>query len=298
MVSNATAGTNEAEAIQAATDVLERCFDVELVATADPDELRACLEKLDGRNLTVAGGDGSLHAVMNALLFLDLLRTVRLGLIPLGTGNDFARGVGIPLDPAEAARMITTRETSAVDLIVDGMDRVVVNNAHLGVGADASREAEKWKPKLGAVKLGRLAYAVGALRAGLRPEFIRANVTVDGEAIAPPCNIAQVAIGNGSQVGGGTELIPGADVVSRKLVVILSREVGPWRRLAYLARLRGGSHHLMREVLRVTGTCCRVEGEEFYLSADGEITGPHTSISFELRPGAVEMFLPRVAATD
>ena len=85
VVSNASAGTNEAEAIQAAIDVLERSFDVELVATADHDELRACLEELDGRNLTVAGGDGSLHAVMNALLCLDLLETVRLGLIPLGS---------------------------------------------------------------------------------------------------------------------------------------------------------------------------------------------------------------------
>jgi diacylglycerol kinase family enzyme len=101
-----------------------------------------------------------------------------------------------------------------------------------------------------------------------------------------------VAIGNGSHVGGGTELIPGAHPSSGQLLVIVSRARGRWTRLAYLARLRGGTHHLMKEVERACGREVAVEGERFWLISDGEISGPHRRRTWTLVPGAVEMFLP------
>jgi diacylglycerol kinase (ATP) len=293
LVSNAAAGTNEEQAVISAVDVLMGHYDVEHVETSNPDELAEALDKAAERPVVVAGGDGSLHAVVNALDALDLLKETRLGLIPLGTGNDFARGVGIPLDPEEAARVVTEGDETPVDLIVDDSGRVIINSVHLGVGADASRKAEKWKPRFGKVKLGKLGYVVGALNASVRPEYIRATVTVDDAELAPHGHIAQVAIGNGSHVGGGTELIPGADPSSGHLVVILSRVAGPLARTLYLLRLRTGKHHLMREVIRVNGQQVEVEGEKFYVSADGEIDGPYTSMAWRLRPAGVQMFLPR-----
>lgn len=292
LISNAGAGTNEDEAVAEAVEVLGSSYAVEQVATEDEDQLADVLRQAGDRVVVVAGGDGSLHAVVNALWRLRQLEKTRLGLIPLGTGNDFARGAGIPLEPADAARVIVSGEAVPVDLVVDDCDRVIVNNAHLGVGADASRSALKWKPRMGRIGLGRLGYAIGAVSAGLHPDFIRATVTVDGRALDRPHRLAQVAIGNGSTVGGGTELIPGADPTSGSIMVIVSRAVGKWKRAFYMLRLRGGSHHLMKEVERVTGKQVKVEGEEFWLSADGEVTGPHTCMSWELKPGAVRMFLP------
>ena len=58
------------------------------------------------RRIVVAGGDGSLHAVIAALHRRNELKNAVLGLLPMGTGNDFARGLGIPLDIEEAARVI------------------------------------------------------------------------------------------------------------------------------------------------------------------------------------------------
>jgi diacylglycerol kinase (ATP) len=296
LISNADAGTNEEQVLTSAIDVLKETYDVEHVETSDADQLADALAQADERPVVVAGGDGSLHAVINALHSLDLLDAARLGLIPLGTGNDFARGVGIPLECEGSARIITTGDLRPVDLIVDDRGVVIVNNVHLGVGADASRKAARWKPRFGKVKLGRVGYVLGALIAGLRPQFIKATVTVDGAELAPRGHIAQVAIGNGSTVGGGTELVPGAHPSSGRLVVILSRAAGPLSRLAYLVRLRGGTHHLMKEVSRVTGRTVRVEGERFHISADGEIDGPHTCRQWELRPGAVHMYLPAPTA--
>ena len=292
LISNAGAGTNEEDAVAEAVEVLRERYDVDQVATESEDELDEVLRDRGERVVVVAGGDGSLHAVVNALYRNRLLESTRLGLIPLGTGNDFARGAEIPLEPADAARVVNAGEAVPVDLIVDDADRVIVNNAHLGVGADASRSALKWKPRMGKVGLGRLGYAIGAVSAGLRPEYVRATVSVDGRDLDRPKRLAQVAIGNGPTVGGGTELIPGADPTSGSITVIVSRAVGRWSRVGYMLRLRGGSHHLMKEVQRVRGREVKVEGEEFWLSSDGEVSGPHTCVSWWLRPGAVHMFLP------
>ncbi len=294
LIANASAGTHEEERLEAALTVLRARADVTVAETEDAESLEQAIRGTDKCSVVVAGGDGSLHAVVNALHRLDRLPTTPVGLIPLGTGNDFARGVGIPLDPAEAAEVVAAGHTQGVDLVTDDTGTVVVNNAHLGVGAEASRAAHKWKPRL-----GRVGYALGAMSAGYDPQFVRVTVTVDGETIAHRRKVAQVAIGNGSSVGGGTELIPGADPVDGQLVVIVSRARGLLRRFAYLSRLRRGKHHLMAEVDRTTGRSVVVEGEAFYVITDGEISDePVRRRSWELQPGAVEMYLPPLPPTS
>jgi diacylglycerol kinase (ATP) len=290
LIANASAGTHEEEALDAALSVLRPVADVTLESTKDAAELEKLLRTTDKCSVVVAGGDGSLHAVVNALYRLERLDDFPVGLIPLGTGNDFARGVGIPLDPVEAARVIASGRTTTTDLIVDDTGTIVANNAHLGVGAEASRAAHKWKPRL-----GRVGYALGALSAGYDPQFVRVTVTVDGKTIIRRRRVAQVAIGNGSRVGGGTELIPGADPSDGELVVIVSRARGALRRFAYVARLRRGKHHLMKEVDRTTGRHVVVEGDPFYVITDGEISPEAVGRrTWELKVGALQMYLPQV----
>jgi len=291
LIANASAGTHEQEALQVALSVLQELADVRIESTEDAEDLDRVLRANDKCSVVVAGGDGSLHAVVNALARQDRLDSTPLGLIPLGTGNDFARGVGIPLDPEAAARLIASGKTTSTDLIVDDTGLVVTNNAHLGVGAEASRAAHKWKPRL-----GRIGYALGALSAGYDPQFVRVSVTVDGREVVRRRRVAQVAIGNGSNVGGGTELIPGADPADGELVVIVSRARGALRRFAYVARLRRGKHHLMKEVDRTTGCSVVVEGDPFYVITDGEISEKSTRRrSWELKAGALQMYLPERA---
>ena len=252
---------------------------------------------LDGRAVVACGGDGTLHAVVNALARAEVLDSTDFGLIPLGTGNDFARGIGLPLEPDAAAAVVSGGRTVATDLIVDDEGLVVVNNVHLGVGAQASRRAEKWKPRFGKLGIGKVGYLVGALDAGLQPRYLKVEVTVDGvvlqgRELTKGHRVAQVAIGNGSDVGGGTALIPGADPEDGKLSVIVSRTRGTWSKVSYMARLRLGTHNLMKQVTEVTGTEVTVTGERFYCVTDGEIAGPYTHKSWTLHRGALSMFRP------
>ena len=139
VITNSDAGSADQEGLEAALSVLRGRASVEVAATANPGELDGVLHRAASRRIVVAGGDGSLHAVVAALHKRNELKDKVLGLIPLGTGNDFARGTGIPLDPADAAELILHGEVRPVDLLVDELGEVVVNSVHAGVGAQASR---------------------------------------------------------------------------------------------------------------------------------------------------------------
>lgn len=170
VITHEGAGTHDEERLQCALDVLSERASVEVATTSHPGELDGVLHRAGSRRIVVAGGDGSLHVVVAALYRRNELADATLGLVPLGTGNDFARGTGIPLDPEEAARLVLEGQPRRVDLIVDEVGEVVVNNVHIGASAQASRRGHRWKERLGAVgvgkvNLGKLGYPIGALLA-------------------------------------------------------------------------------------------------------------------------------------
>src|SRR4029450_7829569 len=103
--------------------------------------------------------------VPHRLRRLGRLDQVGVGLVPLGTGNDFARAAGIPLDAHAAAIALTTARPHRFDLLGDDTDKVVVNAAHAGLGAEAAAVAADHKPRL-----GPLAYPLGGVLARVRAE--------------------------------------------------------------------------------------------------------------------------------
>ena len=243
-------------------------------------------------SVVVAGGDGSLHAVVNALHHAGHLTQVLVGLVPLGTGNDFARGVGIPLeDAAAAARVFLEGVRRHVDILRDEDGAAVVNAVHAGVGAEAAREAQPWK-----AKLGKLGYAVGAVMAGVRTQGSRLRVDVDSSTLADGRRkVLQVAVGNGGYVGGGTLLVPDADPHDGWADVVVSFAIGPIERLRYAVRLKRGTHPRDPDVATARGRLVTVEGPGLWLNADGELEGPVTRRRWRVEPAAFTMVLPGVS---
>jgi diacylglycerol kinase (ATP) len=299
VITNAEAGTSDEERLDAALAVLREEASVEVEKTSNPGELDGVLHRAGGRTVVVAGGDGSMHAVVNALHKRRELEGSTLALLPMGTGNDFARANGIPLDIEDAARLVLTGKARPVDLLVDETGNIVVNNVHVGMGAQASRKGATWKTRLGAigvgkVNLGKLGYPIGAALSAFHPPSWRLRVELDGEVVNDVNRpVLMVAIGNGGNVGGGTELNPDADPEDGKLDVMVSRAVKPLAKIGYVAHLRRGEHDQRDDVVTLRGTSVKVSGEEFWLSADGEISGPERSRSWRLEPAAYSMILPR-----
>jgi diacylglycerol kinase (ATP) len=299
VITNSDAGTADEESLERALTVLRARTSVEVVGTSNPGELDGALTRAGSRRIVVAGGDGSIHAVVAALHRRHDLAGSVLGLLPLGTGNDFARGNDIPLDVEEAARVILDGRVAPMDLIVDEVGEIVVNSVHAGAGAQASRRGARWKERLhaigvGKVNLGKLGYPIGAAQASIKPPFVRMRVEVDGTVI---CDVDQpllmVAVGNGSSVGGGTELTPAADPGDGKVDVMVSLAIGPLARFGYVAQLVRRKHPERDDVLYVRGTTVSISGEEFWCSADGEIYGPERSRTWRVEPAAYAMLLPR-----
>lgn len=297
LITNAAAGSNDEQAVKTAAKVLREQARVDVTATCDHSELAAALSGRGDRDVVVAGGDGSLHAVVAALRRLDDLAGPTLGLIPLGTGNDFARGVGIPLAVEAAARIFLSGERREVDILVDDDDHVVVNAVHMGVGAEAAIEARPWKAAFGKLKLGKVGYGIGAVIAGFKTQGLRLRVVADDSVLADGRHyVLQVGVSNGSRIGGGTELAPDAIITDGLADVLVSFSMSPVGRFLYGVHLKRGTHDERHDVKVAQAASISVSGAEFWCNADGELAGPTTSRSWSVHPKAFTMVLPSRSA--
>ncbi|MDR7085796.1 YegS/Rv2252/BmrU family lipid kinase [Aeromicrobium panaciterrae] len=288
-IANASAGSSDDESVEVAVASLRKTYEVELVTTSTPEELDDALAAHpDLHGVVVLGGDGSLHAVIAALRTAGRLSSVIVGLIPLGTGNDFAATLGLPDEPDLAAEVIVANHIETIDLIIDGNDEVVVNVAHIGVGAEAAIVARPIKKFLGPV-----GYAVGAAIAsvkGLATPGADLAITIDGDAAFPRGRVIQLAVGNGRFVGGGAALLPEADPSDGLIDLMVTYAGRRHRRIAYAWKLRTGDQHEHDDVIYRQGTSVTVVGDPLPCTSDGELTEPAAEHSWRIEPGAIRMW--------
>lgn len=256
--------------------------DVAVTRTGSPDELDEVLADLGDRTLVVAGGDGSVHLVVQRLWQRspEALRDVTLGLVPLGTGNDLARGLGLPLEPDEAARVVASGRVRRLDLLVADDGQVVVNAVHAGIGAVAAQRSERLKDSL-----GPFAYPVGALFAGVGEASWSLRVTLDGDVVHDGETL-MVGVANAPSIGGGARLCPGARPDDGYLDVVVSSAVERPARLAFGAALRDGAHVDRPDVVCLRGRSVTVAGDAVRHDVDGEVLDPTASRTYRVVPAA------------
>jgi diacylglycerol kinase (ATP) len=291
VVTNDLAGRTEAAAIAAAVDVLDASVDgpVEVVTCQTDDDIDRLLDRRAGRPVVVVGGDGSLHTMLRFLWRRGEAGECPVGLIPLGTGNDFARGAGIPLDAVAAAELVATGAPRPVDLIVDDAGGVVVNAVHVGAGAKAAKLARPLKRWLRVA-----AFPIGAVLAGVTARGWRLRVHVDGRMVATGRRrVLMAGVSNARTIAGGTaELGPDASPVDGVADVTVSFAVGPLARIGYALALRRGRHPARDDVVHLTGREVEVAGGPFHVNADGELSGPVRRRRWKVVPRAWRCILP------
>jgi YegS/Rv2252/BmrU family lipid kinase len=249
--------------------------------------------KAGARLVIVGGGDGTLSCAANVLAGTR----VHLGVVPLGTGNDFARSLGIPRSVRAACAVLAEGYSTQVDLGCVG-GRFFLNAVSLGVSAQLTQTLPKRLKRAA----GKLAYPLGAAHAALKAQPFRLRLRVDGEAFA--FEAVQLVIGNGRYMGGGRLVAPDAALDDRQLDVYAVRasrhrgDSSQWRALWNLARvalrLPLGQHVDDEDVLHLRTRSIQVEADPPQAAnADGEPAG-RTPFQVTLAPKALNVVAPSV----
>lgn len=196
---------------------------------------------LRGAGLVIAaGGDGTVNEVVNGLLGAGPMRSAdelpRLGIVPLGTGNDFAGFMNIPIEIPEAVRTAVGDVEVRID-VAELNGRYFLNVSSGGLGAEATEEASERAKRL----LGTVAYLVTGVRkfASLRPSAGRflanGDVLYDGDFLF-------FAVGNGARTGGGNWVTPRANLSDGLLDLCIVEDLNHAEFVRLLPDLRNGEH--------------------------------------------------------
>jgi YegS/Rv2252/BmrU family lipid kinase len=235
-----------------------------------------------GETAVAFGGDGLVGAVAGALKH----STGVLGILPGGRGNDFARVLGIPLEPKAACAVLAAGAVRELDLgEVDS--RTFISIASCGFDSNANRIANETR-----LVRGNLVYTYGALRALLGWRPARFEVVVDG---GEPRAIVgyTVAAANSGAYGGGMMLAPNASLQDGALDVVLVGHVPKLSFLRLLPTVFKGEHIRQREVQVLRGAEVSIAADRpFTVYADGD---PIAELPVTVRalPGAVRVIIPR-----
>lgn len=259
---------------------------------ADGDAGRFAAEAVrDGaRTLYVAGGDGTIHQVVNGLPSLENLT---LGIVPLGTGNDLARCLALPLEVDEALRVLEAGAAVPLDLIRAEHQEggaLVVNAASGGFSEVLYRHLTGEMKRM----FGPRAYVLAAVNAFHKAPNHRVTIEHDGRRFE--ADACAVMVCNGRFVAGGQEVVPGAEVGDRSAKLICVSAVTWRQRFGLLVRYYLGRHLNDRRVIHHDACRVRIESSpamRFY--ADGEPLGP-TPLSFEVLSGALRVIVPEQPA--
>jgi len=234
--------------------------------------------------ILVAGGDGTVCEAAEGLAASG--SRCELAVLPLGTGNDGARTLGIPIEFDQAARVAGSGVTRSVDLIRVG-DRMVLNAIGIGLTADINERAARIKWVRGiAVYLGTAAVSLFKFQA---PQI---RIVADGRVIDSTMTI--LAVHNGPTTGGGFALTPGAVPDDGLLDAALVPDVPVSGRLQRLLGALRGTLHTMDGSIALQADALELHHDHplavHFDGNAGVLEGPVTR--FEIVPKALRVVVP------
>jgi YegS/Rv2252/BmrU family lipid kinase len=252
------------------------------VETRSPDHAREAASEAAqaGETIVALGGDGLLRPVATAIRGTE----TAVALVPCGRGNDFARVLEVPNEPAAAARVAVEGEERQVDVaLVGGVPYIGI--ASLGFDSVANRIANESK-----VVKGDLVYAYAALRALASWKPARFTVEVDGER--HELTGYSVAIGNSKAYGGGMILFPHGELDDGHLDVLLASRHSKLRFLLDLPKVFKGTHVESPHAKLLRGREVKVDSDPpFDVYADGDPIA-RTPATVTVEPRSLRVIVP------
>ena len=238
--------------------------------------------QLQAETVVAGGGDGTINEIATALAALPPAQRPVLGILPLGTANDFATSAGIPAEMEAALRLAVLGKATAIDLARVNGDRYFINMATGGFGTRITTETpEKLKSALGGVSY----FIHGLMRVdALKPD----SCEISGPGFHWQGDALVIGIGNGRQAGGGQRLCPEALINDGQLnlSIVTAQELLP----TLLHSLTRDDENPNIVAAQLTSLTIR-SPHEMTFNLDGEPLSGKT-FRMELLPAALRCRLP------
>ena len=238
------------------------------------------------RRIVVAGGDGSVHEATNGIMRAN--GDAALGVIPTGTGNDFAKACDIPLDWERATTLLANRiqenqKSRLIDIgIMNG--RYFANGAGVGLDARVTRISRAYR-----APIGDFVYLLAIFRAmidGIATP--RMHITAGDRTHYGAITLANIA--NGPWIGGMFNVAPAAENNDGNFDMLIVAPVSRIRIMSLLPKLISGTHMGEKEIIHETVTRVVIVADEPVDShLDGELQELQQRFEIELLPGALRL---------
>ncbi len=294
VILNATAGTansnSDTDAIEkllmdAGLEVTIRLFD----SGDDLEELIEAALATSPECIVAGGGDGTINAVASAITGTE----IKLGILPLGTLNHFARDIGIPQKLEEAVEILAAGHTAKVDIgEVNG--QYFLNNSSIGLYAKMVRHRELQQRITGR---GKWFAAFRAMLAVLkRKPFMDVRLGLEGKRIAR--RVPLVFIGNNEYIMEGFEIGERDTLNAGMLSIYIPRYTGRMGllRLATSALLKRLSEQSDFESHQVREVAIETKRGKLHVARDGEVSVMNTPLHYCIHPGALTVIVPKEEA--
>jgi diacylglycerol kinase family enzyme len=266
----------------------ERGLDARVTLAQSGEQLLAAAKQAvaGGASMIVAGGgDGTVSAVASCLAQTG----VRLGVLPMGTLNHFAKDLGIPLELEAAIDVIARGRELAVDMgEVNG--RLFINNSSLGLYPDIVLDRERQRQRLGRGKWAALLAA--SLHAARRYPVLSLHLEVDGTPLER--RSAFVFIGNNEYRMEGFEIGERAALSGAALSLYVTQRTGRFGLLRLAVHALFGRLQQAKDfdMLAAKAVVVRTARRHMRVATDGEVTLMQTPLNYRIRPAVLRVIAP------
>ena len=236
------------------------------------------------RCIVALGGDGTVREVAMGLLGSSSV----MGLLPCGTGNDFARPLKIPANADRAVDVLLNGEDIGIDAGYAN-DEFFINVAGFGFDVDVLDATEFFKKK---PLLSGSAYLLGLLRSLTRLQLRDTRIIVDGVEMRK--NVLLIAAGNGTHFGGGMNITPSAKPHDGLLDICIVHDINRRTVLRVLSKLMQGTHISEKNIVTYlqAAQCTAISNPVARMETDGEVVGL-TPVTFRAEPHALTLRVPK-----
>ncbi|WP_161500716.1 diacylglycerol kinase family protein [Embleya scabrispora] len=304
VITDPAARSADGESVRVALDVLRACAPSKIVIPTDPADLQRALARRGRRRVVVIGGDAGVHAVARLLDRAGELGETPLGIVPIdtGSGHGLARALGLPAEPAKAARVALGENERSFDLMSDDLGGLALRSVRIGHGVRAGRagavagmSGRGWRG-LWDQAARTVSSTVGA---AVGPSGHRLRIEADGRVVAdtdrpvlsvhlgcdgsttPGPMMTEVTV-NGYNGRNGTHGANGSNGAGTATVMITGHP----------GASRFGPHPALGAPVQLRAHEITVRGRDFTYAADGMPTGPVHLRTWTVRPTGWRLFVP------